>query len=215
MTGSRNERSYWLAQHVLPHEPALRRWLCGFSLIGDADIDDLVQETYAVLATRTSVEEIADPRAYAFQTARSLFLQGVRRAKIVSIHAMADLADLDVPDDAPSPFQHVAGREDLRQLAAAIDAMPPQTRRAFQLRRIDGLSQREVAAATNLSENTVEKHIGRGIRILMAQFGRGGKALRGASPPDGARDAAGRHSTRSPQESPTPDARTRDRRRHR
>lgn len=214
MTASRHDRSHWLARHVLPHEPALRRWLRGFSTIGDADIDDLVQETYAVLATRVSVDEIADPRAYAFQTARSLFLQSVRRAKIVSIHAVADVADLDVPDDAPSPFQHVAGREDLRQLAAAIDSMPPQTRRAFQLRRVEGLSQREVAAATNLAESTVEKHIGRGIRILMAQFGRGGKASRGASPQDGAQ-ANACQLIDAPQESLIPDARTRDRRYHR
>jgi len=214
MTASRKDRSSWLAKHVLPYEPALRRWLSGFSAMDDADIDDLVQETYAVLATRASVDEIADPRAYAFQTARSLFLQGVRRAKIVSIHAVADLDTLDVPDEAPSPFQHVAGREDLRQLAAAIDAMPPQTRRAFQLRRVEGLSQREVAVATNLSENTVEKHIGRGIRILMAQFGRGGKASRGASPQEETQ-ADVSHPTDATPESPTPDARTRDRRHYR
>jgi RNA polymerase sigma factor (sigma-70 family) len=207
------DRSHWLARRILPHEPALRRWLRGFSALDEADIDDLVQETYAVLATRATVSDIVDPRAYAFQTARSLFLQGVRRAKIVSIQAMADLASLDIPDDAPSPFQQVAGREDLRQISAAIAAMPPQTRRAFLLRRVDGLSQREVAAATSLSESTVEKHIGRGIRILMKQFGRGGKARSGAShqqEEDTVLTAAD-----ATKESSTPDARSRDRQHHR
>lgn len=209
-----NDRSRWLAQNIVPHEPALRRWLRAFSALDDADVDDLVQETYAVLATRPSVDEIVDPRAYAFQTARSLFLQSVRRAKIVSIHSVADLSSLEVPDDAPSPFQHVAGREDLRQIAAAIESMPPQTRRAFTLRRVDGLSQREVAAATNLSENTVEKHIGRGIRILMAQFGRGGKPSPRASDADRqASDAP--EPMETTEESPPFDARARDGRQHR
>ena len=214
MTASSNDRSRWLALHIVPHEPALRRWLRGFRALDDADVDDLVQETYAVLATRASVDEIVDPRAYAFQTARSLFLQNVRRAKIVSINSVADLASLEVPDDAPSPFQHVAGREDLRRIAAAIDAMPPQTRRAFTLRRIDGLSQREVAAATSLSENTVEKHIGRGIRILMAQFGRGGKPSPRAS--DAERRAADAPAPMDDlEDNPTIDARARDGRKHR
>ncbi len=214
MTAPLDDRSRWLAQCVLPHEPALRRWLHGLSALDDADIDDLVQETYAVLATRPSVAEIADPRAYTFQVARSLFLQGVRRAKIVSIQAVADLAELEMPDDAPSPFDHVAGREDLRRLAAAIEAMPPQTRRAFQLRRVDGLSQREVAAATQLSESTVEKHIGRGIRMLMAQFGRGGKQPPRAST-SGGRMPDKPEPTETSQKNATPDARPRDSRNYR
>jgi RNA polymerase sigma-70 factor (ECF subfamily) len=206
MISAPDDRSLWLATRVLPHEPAIRRWLQGFSALAEADIDDLIQETYAVLATRPSVAEIVDPRSYAFQVAKSLCLQGFRRAKIVSIHAVADLTALDLPDEAPSPFEHVAGREDLHQVIAAIEAMPPQTRRAFQLRRIDGLSQREVAAATNLSENTVEKHIGRGIRILMAKFGRGGKAARGASP----LETTAEDTADALQESATSNARARD-----
>lgn len=205
---SPNDRSRWLAIHMVPHETALRRWLRGFSALSEPDIDDLVQETYAVLAMRDSVDAIVDPRSYAFQVAKSLFLQSVRRAKIVSISTGVDLASLDIPADAPSPFQHAAGREDLERVAEAIRGMPPQTRRAFWMRRVEGLSQREIAKATALSENTVEKHIARGIRILMEQFGRGGKEVRRASstdtdPFEGIDDALG---------SPDTDDRSRDRR---
>ncbi len=208
---SLNDRSRWLAIHVVPHEAAMRRWLRGFSALREPDIDDLVQETYAVLAMRDSVDGITDPRSYAFQVAKSLFLQNVRRAKIVSISTSADLASLDIPADTPSPFQHAAGREDLERVAEAIRAMPPQTRRAFWLRRVEGLSQREIAAATALSENTVEKHIARGIRILMEQFGRGGKAVRRAS----SREADPFEGVEDAQESHETDDRSRDRRHYR
>jgi RNA polymerase sigma-70 factor (ECF subfamily) len=204
-----DDRSLWLARCILPHEAGLRRWLHGISVLDEADVDDLVQETYAVLVTLPSVAKITDPRAYAFQVARSLLLQGLRRARIVSINAVADLAVLEVPDDAPSPFEQVAGRDDLHLLQAAIDAMPPQTRRAFTLRRIEGFSQREVAQITALSESTVEKHMSRAIRILMAQFGRGGKPNRRASPSrEPSPDAPAQADTI--QESQTPDAATRD-----
>ncbi len=54
--------------------------------------------------------------------------------------------------------------------------MPGQTREAFVLRRVRGLSQREIASQMGLSENTVEKHIVRGIRWLGDWFASGGNA---------------------------------------
>jgi RNA polymerase sigma-70 factor (ECF subfamily) len=136
-----------------------------------------------------------------------LFLQNIRRSKIVAISTAIDLASVDIPADAPSPYQYAADRDDLRRVEEAIANMPPQTRRAFWLRRVQGLSQREVAQAIALSENTVEKHIARGIRILMEQFGRGGKTPRRASPLD-ADPIEG--ITEDAQESPGPDEQSRD-----
>lgn len=35
------------------------------------------------------------------------------------------------------------------------------------LRKIDGLSQREIASRMNISESTVEKHLAKALRLLM------------------------------------------------
>jgi RNA polymerase sigma factor (sigma-70 family) len=211
MQPSSFDRNRWLAAEVLPHEAAMRAWLKGFGGAAASEVDDLIQETYAILATRETVADIADGRAYAFQVARSLLLQSVRRAKIVSIHAVADIGELETPDTSPSPFQHVAGREDLRHVLEIIAAMPPQTRRAFELRRLHGLSQKDIARRIGVSENTVEKHIGRGIRMLMDRFGRGGKAPREASVFKEADGAASSPTLEGPQ----PHVATRDSRRYR
>ena len=177
----RDDRSLWLANNVLPHEPALREWLGRLAGLGSDRVDDLVQETYAVLATRPDVTGIHNPRAYAFQVAKSILLQDLRRSRVVPIGSFADLDRLAPVADLPTPEQLVLGRDELTRVADAIASMPAQTRRAFHLRRIEGLSQREVAGVMGLSENTVEKHIMRGIRMLMQQFGRGGKATSDAS----------------------------------
>lgn len=181
MKNQYDTRGSWLAEHVLPHEPGLRSWLRRSARLSDADIDDLIQETYAILFTRPSVAEIADPRAYTYQVARSILLQNLRRAKVVTIEAVADVSSLNITAAAPSAEQLVEGYCELQRVTDAIEAMPAQTRRAFWMRRVEGLSQREVAQALGLSENTVEKHIMRGIRSLMDQFGRGGKPPRQAS----------------------------------
>ncbi len=181
MAHSPDDRSLWLAVHVLPHERSLRDWLARFAFLDEDRVDDLVQETYAVLAMRAEVASIRSPRAYAFQVAKSILLQELRRSRVVAIGSVADLEALDYAADLPSPEQHAIGRDELARVARAIAAMPRQTRRAFQLRRVEGLSQREVATMLGLSENTVEKHIVRGIKLLMQQFGRGGKASSDAS----------------------------------
>lgn len=158
-------RAGWLAVNVLPHEPALRGWLAQRGVRG-GDVDDIIQEGYAVLAAMRDVSHIVSPKAYLFRTAWTLLLRQLRRAQIVSIEAVADLASLDIEADAPDPERQLSARQELRRLASAIDSLPPRCRDVFQLRKVEGLSQREVAARTGLSESTVEKHIGRAVRLL-------------------------------------------------
>ncbi|MDG2520442.1 RNA polymerase sigma factor [Caulobacter segnis] len=158
---------------ILPHEPALRAWL-GAKRNAGIEIDDIVQETYTILAGRETVADITHPKAYLFQVAHSLIVRHIRRARIVSIQAMDDLMIDTGADDAPSPEDCAIARDDLRRLGQAIAAMPGQTRQAFTLRRVHGLSQREIAARMKLSENTVEKHIARGVRLLIEWAASGG-----------------------------------------
>ncbi len=169
-----DERTRWFVQQILPHEAALRGWLSRRRAPAAFDIDDIVQESYAVLAERERVDDILNPRAYLFQVAHSLVVRNIRRARIVPILAVEDLGLLDLADDAATPEQNAIAHDDLRRLAEVIASMPGQTREAFVLRRVRGLSQREIASRMGLSENTVEKHIVRGLRWLGDWFASGG-----------------------------------------
>lgn len=164
-----NERAEWLARCALPHEPALRAWLRRRELA--VEIDDVVQETYAVLAGLASVEQIHNPKAYMFQVAHTLVLQRLRRARIVRIDAVEEIERLSIQYDGPSPEQLASYRQELRQVARLIAALPAKCREAFMLRKIEGLSQREIARRMGVSEGTVEKHVAKGVRILMDALG--------------------------------------------
>ncbi len=173
MSDADRQRTRWFLRHILPHEPALRGWLSRSAPPG-VDPGDVIQEAYTILAELESVEGIVHPRAYLFQVARSVIVRHVRRARIVPIHTVDDLERLEHADEAASPEQHTIDRDELRRLAHAIAAMPRKTREAFVLRRVKGLSQREIAARMRISENTVETHISRGISFLIDWFGRSG-----------------------------------------
>jgi RNA polymerase sigma factor (sigma-70 family) len=168
-------RAVWLARNVLPHEPMLRAWLCRRQLF-DLDVDDIVQETYAKLAALPSVDGIREPRSYLFQVANSVILGHLRHSRIVSISATADLDQFGVAAPEPSPEEHLVYRDELRVLAGVLDALPAPCRSAFALRRINGLSQRQTAERLGISEKTVEKYMAKSVRLLMDNFGRGGKS---------------------------------------
>ncbi|MBI1199536.1 MAG: sigma-70 family RNA polymerase sigma factor [Phenylobacterium sp.] len=194
-----DERAVWLARHALPAEPALRAWLARqprFHL----EVDDIVQETYAVLAGLERVDHIVNPRTYMFQVAKTVILQALRRRRVIAFETLAAADSLEIPDDQPGADVVLADRQELGRVAALIAALPAKCREAFTLRKVLGLSQKEVAARMGLSESTVEKHIGRGLRQVMNAMGRGGSGRIAASRKRGART-----------EPPAEDARARSR----
>jgi RNA polymerase sigma-70 factor (ECF subfamily) len=174
MVGMSQDRAVWLARNVLPHECALRAWLRQKYALG-IEVDDVVQETYAILAGLPSVDQIRNPRSYAFQTAHSLILAHLRRSKIVSIRRASDLELQGALADTPSPEQVAQDRDELENVVRVLGELPPKVREVFLLRRVHGLSQRETAERLGISENSVEKRVSQGIRALLAAFGRGGK----------------------------------------
>ncbi len=171
-------RITWLAAQILPHEPRLRAWLMA-RVARAADVDDIVQEAFAVLAELGDVDHIRDPRAYLFTTAQSLVLQQRRRARVVPIESVAEVERLRILQDEHTPERHATASEDLRRLRNLIARLPDKCREAFVLRRIDGLSQREIAVRMGISENTVEKHVGKALRLLTDAMGRGTTTERG------------------------------------
>ena len=174
MSGVSDERALWLGRHVLPHEPQLRAWLRRRSL-GGLEIDDVIQETYARLVAAESVGHIHDAKSYTFQIAGSVVIDHLRRMKVVPISSVPDLDYLEVVSDDPSPERQVIDRDELGRLAHMMARLPGKVRDVFTLRRVHGLSQREVAERLKLSESTVEKHMARGFLIMLELAGHGGK----------------------------------------
>jgi len=174
MSGVSDERAVWLGRHVLPHEPQLRAWLRRRNL-GGLEIDDVIQETYTRLFQAESVAHIHDTRNYTFQVAGSVVIDHLRRMKVVPISSVPGLDYLEVGSEEPSPERQVIDRDELTRLAEMIARLPGKIRDVFTLRRVHGLSQKDVATRLGLAESTVEKHMARGFLIMSEQYGHGGK----------------------------------------
>ncbi|PTX91259.1 RNA polymerase sigma factor [Opitutus sp. ER46] len=156
------QTSQWFAEEIQPHEPALRAYLRSkFSAY--PDIEDLVQETYARLlqAREHSAAEIS--KAYVFATARNAAIDFFRRRRIAVIDCVAEIEVLPVLEDRPDVAEAAARNQELALLAEAIQALPTRCRQILTLRKLHGLSHREIATSLGLSENTVNAQIAIGV----------------------------------------------------
>src|SRR5260221_13640418 len=109
-----SQRARWLAQNVVPHERGIRIWLKRRCY--DLDVDDIVQEMYARIASLDSVDEIRNPRQYATQAAFSILANQLRHARIVPMVSISDFDDdvLGAWDEA-TPEGRIGLRDDIRE----------------------------------------------------------------------------------------------------
>ena len=56
-------------------------------------------------------------------------------------------------------------------MQAALDDLPPRCRQVVVLRKIDGLSQKEVARQMGVTTETVENQVAKGMRLLAQALG--------------------------------------------
>lgn len=166
LSQSRAEIIAFVGAQILPHEADVRAWLAR-SGGAAADIDDIVQETYCRLAALDSTAHIANGRAYFFRMARNISIEKIRRARIVRIDCITEIDALNVVDDEPSPERVVASRRELGRVRRLIEDLPERCRQIFTLRRIHGLSQKEIAARLGVTENVVETQAARGLRLIL------------------------------------------------
>ena len=155
----------WFVREVLPLEAALMQFLRRSSR-SRTEADDLRQEVY-VRVCEAARREIPQPaRPFVFTVARNLLIDRARREQIVSIEAVADLGALEIAADEPEPDRTVIARQELRRLQTALDRLPNRCRQAVVLRKIDGLSYREIGLRMGIAEDTVSKHLREGMYAL-------------------------------------------------
>ena len=160
----------WFVQEVLPLEPMLVGFLRRNCREAD-EIVDLRQDVYVRVYEAAEAGLPDNPKAFVFAVARNLLIDRARHKQVAAIVALAPSGELPDYIDELSPERHAIGRQAVAALEHAFSNLPPKCREVVQLRKIAGLSQREVAAHLGISEGTVEKHIAKGIRFLADALG--------------------------------------------
>lgn len=156
-------RDRWFSDEVQVHESALRTYLRGvFPSV--RDVDDVVQESYLRVWRARSTQSIQYARAFLFRVARHVAIDLLRNRRTKPVEFLGDLAELPVIDTGPGVAAQASRQEKIRLLGAAIARLPARCREIIILHKLEGLSQRDVAARLGLREKTVENQIAIGIK---------------------------------------------------
>lgn len=126
-----------------------------------------MQECYCRLAQLDEVAHITMPRAYLFTMARNLVQRQRQRARVVRIEPIVDFVDAPWESELPSPERVAAARQELGRVQAALATLSDRARRIFVMRKVEGLTQKEIAQALGVSETVVENDASRSLRAVL------------------------------------------------
>jgi RNA polymerase sigma-70 factor (ECF subfamily) len=161
----------WFSQQLKPHEPMLRAWLRG-QFRSATEIDDVIQEAYVRVLRARAAGEVRSPKALLFVTARNLVLMQLRHREVTRIDALTEHDFAGIIDEGADVTAEVARSQELELLTQAIQSLPTRCRQILTLRKLYGLSQREVAQEMGISEHTVEAQGTIALRKLGEYFAR-------------------------------------------
>jgi RNA polymerase sigma-70 factor (ECF subfamily) len=129
------------------------------------NVDDLVQRTLvAFMQSIWTFERRSSLKAFLLGIGRNQFLMSLRSKKAYEEPSSVST----LPEDGPS--QLVASKEELRILAAALNATSPPFRQVLKMFYWDDLSVDEIARTLDVPTGTVKSRLGRGRSMIKASI---------------------------------------------
>ncbi len=157
-----------LANELAAHAGALRA--LARQLVGDANADDLVQDT-ALAALRSPPRDARSLWGWLAQVLQRL-ASNERRAGARRARREARLP----PAPAPEPASRVAERhEAVQRLTTALLALPEPYHGTLLLRFFEAMTPTAIATATGVPLATVKSRLQRGLALLRARLDAGGR----------------------------------------
>lgn len=150
--------------------------LYGFALLhtkSTVQAEDIVQDTFLKLWNmRESLSVEGSFKSMLFTIAKNhvidIFRQQVNRANFEDYIAFCE--DENLLDN--TSVEKVYYNDFLEKLAIAKQKLTPAQCNIFELSREEGMSNTEIAAASNLSEQTVKNHLSAALKVLRVELGK-------------------------------------------
>ena len=165
MAAHPQDRIKWVARYIIPAEPQVRASLRAAGAAPDI-VDDLIQDAYCKIAGLANFAQIEKPAAYFMQIAKNLHRDRLRRDRVIRFEQFTETSDPFVSDGGSPIEAEIGARIELRMVDGVLNSLPERCREIFRLKRIEGLSQKEIARTLNVTETIVENDVRKAVKAL-------------------------------------------------
>lgn len=118
--------------------------------------EDVIQDAYLRLTTAsTSALPLKAHVSYVFQVVRNMAIDHYRKQELEQRHVCNEEAGLNVDTNGDTPHNIHASLETLDIIDAALNQLPRRTRYAFEMYRLHGVQQKEIAKQLGVSPTLV------------------------------------------------------------
>jgi RNA polymerase sigma factor (sigma-70 family) len=132
------------------------------------DIEDVAQEAYLRAYVAEQRQSIEQPKAFLFRVAKNLALTRLSRKCRRITDYIEEAGKSVVVDTSPASDEELEAQQCFGLYCEAVAALPEKCRQVFLLRKVHGLSHREIAERLGLSISSVEKYLREGILACQA-----------------------------------------------
>ena len=140
------------------HNSSLKRFIGRF-MRNHSDIEDIAQEAFLRAYAVEQGRPIEQPKSFLFRIAKHLALTQLTRKSRQITDYIEDSEDPSAIQADFSAEEEISGRQMLQVHCNAVATLSPQVRKAYLLRKVHGLSHKEIAAHEGIAVSTVEKHL--------------------------------------------------------
>jgi RNA polymerase sigma-70 factor (ECF subfamily) len=149
-----DHQSQELGRTFIEHRMQLRS--AAQKILGSRDLaEEVTQAAYLRVMEIASTVPIRHPESYCFQVVRNLAIDCRRRRQLESHVFSEEQGTEQVPCGQRTPEQIAIDQQHLSIIHKVLANLPARTREAFNLYRLNGLTQRDIASRLGVSATLV------------------------------------------------------------
>lgn len=156
----------WLTEYG----PALRAFFA--RKVGPDEAQDLVQEVFLCLHTRSVAERIDNVERYLFKVAHNVLASRHRHRVVQGASHQVEFDPADEPADELSPERILLGCREYERVIVAVRRLPPRAQTAFLLHRFRQMTYPAIAQHMGISRSAVKQLVLRAATQIIEELER-------------------------------------------
>jgi RNA polymerase sigma-70 factor (ECF subfamily) len=144
------------------YKSALKYFISGL-VINSQDVDDVCQETFLRTYKSSLENEIKTPKSFMFKVAKNLIFTDFRRASTQLNEYVENIDLVDNQLELDDLESNTLAQEKLGVMCEAIAGLPNKCRQVVVMRKVYGMTTKDIAKRMNISPVTVSNYITKGM----------------------------------------------------